>query len=510
MGFSDTLKKLDIFGGQRGLTFSGEESHKTLVGAFLTICYLLLVIFFMIYYISEFSTREETPTVNSKKLITETSPHLNFRENNFFFSMALLYKGVYVKPEEIQKILDIEIIQYTTNFTAQSTLVFEPTTQRMVPCTEDDFTIEGDMIIANPDRSPAIFSVCVDKSLDGQIYDLKVDGEFYTVNRSYVNLIVKPCEGAQCRNDLNTIINSEELEIIFGIIEVSINQNNFAKPYKYHFNTDREFSLFNGKTYVRKLFFEKSEIESDVGQFSTVYDTKTSMNFKQEMNQDRDRIDSSDPYIIMNLYSSNDIFKISRDYQKLQDMLAKIGGVLSFMTLGMGIVYGFYNQISLKLDIMNKALIKDKKKALSFLNVMKFIIVKILSGLGCSGCFSRQTKELTTMYFNADMRVNNYLEVKAIVNNTRDVRLFRRIFFNKYQTHLLQKIENDTLLVDTEHHYLDEEEVKINEKEVEKYLSQNQDTQDDVDRRINRFFFKLNQRVQEEKDRLNELEANRK
>lgn len=508
MGFSDTLKKLDIFGGQRGLTFSGEESHKTLVGAFLTVIYLLMIVFFMILYINDFTTRHEQPRVNSKKLITETSSHLDFKENQFFFSIGLLYKGVYVKPSEIQKILDITITQYTTEFNAQSTLEFKPTTQKMRECTEEDFTFEGDIIIANPDKSPAIFSVCVDnKKPDNET--LKIDGEFYTAGKSYVNLEIRPCEGSDCRNDLNTIIQSERLEIIFGVIEVSINPDNFEKPYKYHYNSDREFSLFNSKTYVRKLFFEKTQIVSDIGLFQSEEEEKPSMGFKQEMNQDRDRVGSNDPYIIMNFYSSNDIFEITRDYDKFQDLLAKIGGVLSIMTLAMGIIYGFYNETSLKLDIMNKALIKDKQKTLSFFSVIKFILYKILSLTGCKKCFSQRTRELATMYFNADERVNNYLEVKAIVNNTRDVRLFRRIFFNKYQTHLLQKIENDTLLVETDTHYLDEEEIKINNEEVQKYLKENQNSSDDVDRRINRFFFKLNKKVEEEKEKL-EKEANSK
>lgn len=510
MGFTDTMKKLDIFGGQRGLTFSGEESHKTVVGAFFTVVYLLLVIFFTIIYIDDFFSRHENPIVASQTLITETSPHLNFRDNNFFFTIGLLYKGVYVKPSEIQKVLDITITQYTTIYDEQSNLKMDPTVQYMKPCTEVDFTIEGDMIIPNPDKSPGIFSLCLNNDTT-QVEPLKIDGEFFTVNKSYISLEIKPCEGniVECRNDLNTIIESERLEIIFGLIEVSINQNNFDNPFTYHFNTDREFSLFNSKTYVRKLFFEKSEVLSDIGTFQKEEEEKPSMNYKIEMNQDKDRLNVNDPFVEIEMYSSNDIFKITRDYSKIQDLLAKIGGILGILTLALGAVYSFYNGISLKLDIMNKALIKDKKKTLNFFNVLKFMVAKIFSGLGCGKCFSKETHELSIMYFNAEERVKNYLDVKAVVNNTRDVRLFRRIFFNKYQTNLLQKMENDTLFFEWEKHYLEGDDEKLNLKEAEKYIEDHQDIDDDVDRRINRFFLKLGKRVEAEKERL-EKEANSK
>lgn len=496
MGLSDTLKKLDIFGGQRGLTFSGDEKHKTVVGAFLTVIYLLLVIFFFILYIDEFTSRFENPVVDTKKLVTQTSPHLDFDKNNFFFSFSLKYKGEYVKPSELQKILDVSVKQYTTQFNTQSIIEPKSELQELKPCDETHFTIKEKMIITNPTNSPATSAICVSGNKS-----LKIDGEFYTTNKSYVNIEIKPCSNDQCRSDLSTIIESEQLEIIMGLIIVSINPKDIDNPYKYHYDSNREFSLFNSKTYIRKLFFQKSEIQSDTGFLNTFFENKTSMNFKQEMNQDKDRVQATEPYIVLNLYSSNDIFKISRNYQKFQDLVAKIGGILSVLSLVFVAAYGFYNQTSLKIDIMNSILIRDKKEKMNFCSVLKFIFVKILSGLGCSGCFSRRTHELCTMYFNAEERIKDYLEVKAIVNNTRDVRLFRRIFFNKYQTHLLSKIENDTLLVETDHHYLDEEIVKIKDDEINRYLNENSNPDDDVDRKINTFFHKLRSRITRENEK---------
>ena len=515
MGIGQTLKKLDIFGGQRGLTFSGEESHKTSVGAILTIVYLLLIVFFIIWYAQLFYTRKSNPTINSKQLIEELSPKLQFHENHFFFSVALLYQDIYVKPNVIQDILKVNVELGVSEITDESALKFKYIPYELEACTEEDFTIKERLIVANPERSPSIFSICVkDDNPDRYI---EIDGEFHTANKSYLRVTISPCEGAGCRVDLNTIIEKESLKLILGMVEVSIDQNNYDNPYNYHFNSEREFNLFNEKTYVKKFFFEKSMIETDIGEFTKDFDNKTSMNFRNDMNQDKDRLAKTEPFAIFDFYSSNDIFKITRTYEKYQDLLSKIGGIVSVITLSMGMFYKFYNKISLKLDIMNKALLNNdiagtgRKTKINFFMVLKFLFVKILSLFGCRSCFSDNTLILTTMYFNADGRVQDYLEVKAIVNNTRDVRLFRRIFFNKYQTRLLQKIENDTLLVESDHHYLDEEQKEIDGEEALKHVKDNLHTEDDVDRRINQFFYKLHQRIEEEKKEKSETpDGNRK
>jgi hypothetical protein len=500
MGFGQTLKKLDIFGGQRGLTFGGEEKHKTLVGAVLTILYLLIIVFFFLLYYNDYTNRWENPIVNSKKLIKDNSPTLIFHNNRFFFTVALLYQDVYVKPEEIEKILNITVLTHTSKITDQSIVDFDITNTKLVQCNNEHFKINDKLIVANPERSPSIFSLCleVDEQVPEQNY--KIDGEFNENGKSYLQLVVKPCEGTGCRVDLVTILDAESLRVVFGSIEVSINQDDKDEPFNYHFNSEREFSLFNKKTYVRKLHYEQNQVKSDIGTFQELWDLKNSMNFKQEMNEDKDRSLDNEPYLELYLYSSNDVFEITRNYEKIQDTLAKVGGMVTIVSLGMAVVYQFYNKISLKLEIMNQALLADNEithSKINFFQVMKFIFCKIFSVIGCRKCFSEETHKLTTMYFNADERVHSYLEVKAIVNNTRDVKLFRRIFFNKYQKRLLQKIENDTLFVETEHHYLDEETEDIEYDKAVEYVKQHRDVEDDVDRRINSFFFKLHEKIEE-------------
>lgn len=80
-----------------------------------------------------------------------------------------------------------------------------------------------------------------------------------------------------CRPDRDSILKTNKLILIFGYNEVTFDFQNFHNPIDYNYNTERWFHCFLGKTFERKVFFSKTEIETDHGYLGENINTKNSM-----------------------------------------------------------------------------------------------------------------------------------------------------------------------------------------------------------------------------------------
>lgn len=88
------------------------------------------------------------------------------------------------------------------------------------------------------------------------------------------------------------------------------------------------------------------------------------------------------PYISLVFYSSRHVTTINRSYMGLSLVLSKIGATLSLITMGIRVIYGVYNQFSLRLKtIANSTLehyIKRTQEKFSVLDVLMFNLCFVL------------------------------------------------------------------------------------------------------------------------------------
>ena len=91
------------------------------------------------------------------------------------------------------------------------------------------------------------------------------------------------------------------------------------------------------------------------------------------------------PYISLVFYSSRHITTINRSYMGLSLVLSKIGATVSILTMVIRVIYGVYNQFSLRLKtVTNSTLqhyIKRTQEKFSVFDVLLFNLCFILSSL---------------------------------------------------------------------------------------------------------------------------------
>lgn len=448
MGFKDTVKKFDIFGKPKGLTIEGEETHKTYMGVVCAFGFIFSLIFASIFYLLKFSNRYETPVIKAKDVYYETAPRLNLTEQDFIFSITGYIGGNVVKPGELLRIVNISIANGTkkTN-TTENSVTTKYLSSKAVNCSEKHFNVNSENLIAEPHFANLTLSVCRNMS-----NDIVLEGQSAeTAEKKFVRISVSPCT-EDCRLDAQTMINEKGLRIVFGYNQISVKEEDFDYPFEHIYQTNLEFDCYSTRQYKRKYFIEKTTVFTEAGFLTILPTNKSVVTFGKEYVEDKKRESDQDSYVSLEFYSSHNGLSVTRTYITLSDTLGLIGGVSSALTAAIGVIYGIYNALSLKIHLINKTILLSgagKNVKLYARHLPKIFLCKASNAMGvCNGCFSESTKLKMTLFFSGNLRVYQYLDIKSIVQNIRDVRLFKRIFLNKHQTFLLNKIEQDTLLME--------------------------------------------------------------
>ena len=485
MGFKDTLKKIDIFGEAKKLTIQGEETHKTYMGAVCAISFILVLIASTMYYGMQYLTRLQNPTIVEQELYNDPSPDLDFTELNFILSITGKIDGNVVKPGELMRTVDIKFAEGSrfTN-TTENSVKEKQEIETPIACTQENFEINGDNVIAEPQFSDLTLSVCKDTKNGTKPIVLSGGTEQDTAKKFFV-VEIGPCT-RDCRPDAASLISEKGLEITVGYAHASVDGTNYEKPIQFIFQSTIKFDCYQSLSYRRKYYMRLIQVETTHGLLDDQSTTKRAAEFDSEFVEDRKR-EPLDPYISLEFYSGHHSSLYSRTYIKLADVLGTIGGVSTAITTVIAILYGAYNSMSLKIHLINNTILYKETNInmkLRTKELPKFFATKLSMTIGCcQGCFSAQTILKTTLFFSGNVRIYQYLDINRIVENIRDIRVFKKIFLNEIQEKMIYKLERDSLRIDGDVDYFnlevntdseddddeeeeEEEELKINKSKV--------------------------------------------
>jgi hypothetical protein len=513
-GFANTLKKIDIFGMPRPLSIQGEETHKTYLGAVFAISFIFCIVFASIYYGLAYRKRADNPTIKAEENFLDPAPELVFRDKNFFVSLTGYIGGNVVKPDELLKTVNITFAvgeRITDIFENSVTEILQGDGNLAVPCTPEHFQIKVDTgdnefeyqnLISEPHFSDFTLGVCPnivgepDEAGNPTKKSITLTGiSEAQPEQRFVRIIVAPCK-VDCRPDADTLLSEKGLKLVLGYAQASVNEKNFYYPYKHLFLSNIEYNCYQARFYKRKYYMKRVTVETQYEEwFQAKEKSKQAIKFSHTFVEDKVRVGDDSPFIELDFYTTNKEDYVVRKYISLSDTLSLIGGVASAISSIIAIVYGIYNSFSMKIHLINHTVLKNdihNKYRLSSANLPKIFLCKICIGMKvCTGCFSQETKVKTTLFFSGSLRVFQYLDIKSVVENIRDVRVFKNIFLNKHQKKILNTIERETLLLDENADYFnlgldlgdsesesdlsdsDSEEEQLNKKEGKKIFVNN-------------------------------------
>ena len=373
MNFGKYFKRIDIFG--RNLMFEDEDSQSfsTYVGACLTLIAYIGIISIGFLFGKEIYQRN-IPIVTVSNSIKQNS-RINLNELPFLFTIFPTYSyDIY----DLNNLFDFSLYQYIK--TDNGTLDMPKFTANVVKCNSQDFINEDgeqafiDSIInKNNYTESRLINYCL--NFDSSLY---IQNNYLNFNSSFVNIIISKCNknkriaaknNVRCFENVTQILSSSNY-ILSGFFRDSfVDPKNYSHPIIYYENTfSRPF--YNGIYNRVYLGFVKDLIETDNSWILENIVRKESIVLKSI----RDEISLHDERLLaITLESPKIRLKVTRNYLKIQELFAKIGGLFSAICIMAKILIRGYVKFKFRIEYFKEIAKSESTNNLdkSFCNLKK-------------------------------------------------------------------------------------------------------------------------------------------
>jgi hypothetical protein len=321
------FREMDMFGERVIFTFNGKSTMKSGTG-FVSSVVLLLIAVCMFFFMGQSFILKVDPQSVTSILNLDKIPFFNTTNDNKMF-------------------IALKLRTNTINFKLDGRL----------------FDVYSTRYFRSKPRQDLYFTECSKlKSIDrnyARRYNLD---EFYCLPLSFedfggsaalngsntVNLVVIPCSVRPnvtntCNPFLSDIVSGGQTSIFFDIYypEVFYDPNNFSNPIKIEHSLSTDEYRSNA-TVNRELYFKTTRMNNDVGWiFRDNIETNYTSIGKAVVTKSF-RTYSKDIIYNLNIFPSVTFEEYTRKYQKIQDVVAVVGGFIQISQIALGMVIFYY------------------------------------------------------------------------------------------------------------------------------------------------------------------------
>ena len=362
------IKKIDLYGSPYSFTVFKNTTYNTVIGGIITILTVLLYVFCFYYFGKDFYMRKNPGFLNQ---ITTLKNYVNYTlfkddlllafrvedlDGNLFDITGLLYfESVYIGYETI----DNQFIQSS----------HKP--MEIINCTQINLTTMR--LTTKKDLSEMQCINFNNTNLGGYW-----DGDFLY----YITIKLKPCINSTSNNnsclyydEAYSILNSGNLTLNMYTNRHYTELDDYQNPLKLTlFNSYGNLDPNLGK--LMRLFFKTTSIKTDLGIISdksnsySVYSLHSATSDTIPIDPPLKNASNNSFIGEFEIYLLNNIETYEVTYIKLQQIIAYIGGFLSFISTFFNIITSLLNEHYRSIEIINKLFdfnaLKDKEK-LNFL-----------------------------------------------------------------------------------------------------------------------------------------------
>ena len=358
--FSKLIHSIDRLGGNYNLKLHGEERFRTYLGGFLTLLSVLtFVIFFFIIGV-DFYLRINPQVTTSKTLSNE---YFNYTLNrtNFLYAFRIESNGqLLLRPDLFY--IEPHYIVYNQTEEGMIKLVDE-----IVPfhvCNYEDANY-------NEVYNTSVMSqfMCLDNPKNSEGY---VGGGLYDAKYiKYFKIKISHCSAGAKYNKLNNVtceknmtnfrnlFTNTALYVKYIIQSFYMDSNNYDDPFKLSFDSMYQTMELNSQKKIY-FYFKKGVLNDNKGWIVN------KSYLKEYIGLDRQRLDyrdgsadfSQNVFYEINLYFDRIIENYNRKYEKIQDVLAGVGGLIKIITFVFGNLVVYYNHFYRNVNVINKVLLK--------------------------------------------------------------------------------------------------------------------------------------------------------
>lgn len=345
-GIWTEIRKINVF----GLDFQFEKDFNTRFNS--AAGFILSIIVFTATIVAAFILGEELIKKEKPKIIksdTQITP-LDSEISTSEFPYYVIFStgdGVPILKHELAGYVEMNV--KTIEVTKENGLVIS--NQKAVDCDMSKVVNEQarNSIISLMNVTSQYIPYCIDNNL-------KIRSKLANENSSVVELIFTRCT-KNCAPDRDKIL--EGMLIGFTYVDSYISPSDFKNPIKYNSNMK---TLMTSLQISKRIFFffHKNIVKTNVGLIFEDYVTERYISFAGTENDNY----FSENELMRILIESPTVVSINlREYLKLQELIANLGGFFNGILILTKLIFGDYLKFIYYKYIDSKTLISPKKKS---------------------------------------------------------------------------------------------------------------------------------------------------
>lgn len=370
----DIIRKIDMFGMQFGFEENKSIKYTTWQGSLLTSIVLIISSVTGFLYGQEIYLRKESNSRFSKVFKDKSS--INITNFPLVFTTTKLSGSVISNPLDY---FDVKVnMYYIEEF---SSITLKP------------YSVKK----CDPKSLNVIFQNSVCNSGDGCLCldfnePVELSNKYASPNSKFLDIKFIPCnpKKSKCPEDMDKILTQFYINV--GIQNSFVDPNNYDQPISYYFDN---IALLQSKDFHNKakISLTNNTFISDNG---WLLETKIEQAYTQILEYKTEAMKYNQgvsPIASILFDSPNLVDNISRSYMKIQDLFAKIGGVINALFLFMKLISFHYMRFLYLINLVK--LSKDEKS-----NKLRQININHDSNI--------KIKELSS----TNVKLNNYIPQK--------------------------------------------------------------------------------------------------
>ncbi|CAD8189153.1 unnamed protein product [Paramecium octaurelia] len=345
------IAKLDIFGQLVFLRINRQANYKTIFGGCASIAVMSVMILIFITNFISFIQKEQLKVVSISEY-EDVIDNISFQDSQFLFAIKIEQLNFIQRPY-----FNITMKQKLYFRNTEGDVKKETIDIQLVPCTLDRYT----QIFSeyNINFTQQFQQLHLSDFLCPSINTNILIGGTYSSNQfDFIELSI-----IQCQNNSQNLWNpicDNPIDTSYKVRLYTVNQNiNPYKPkdsYIQPFLDDSlSFTINLNSTKFANIYFTKYEFQNDESllPISMIEERTFFVLDSSDIQQDTTEIDENS---LAKLQLRKKPFKTRflRQYQKLDELLSNIGGILQIMTFFIGLLVTIYNRVNYMVELSNR------------------------------------------------------------------------------------------------------------------------------------------------------------
>ena len=378
-----------MFGQNPAFKIYGEDSHGTRFGCVLSIIVVGILTAMTIFYMLRWLNRWEV-NVSEVKVVGQTYDYVNIGAGTDFF-MSFVYRGDGGQLRSFgnieDKFISINVFEVVVDNSDNEEAALEYTREKVElgSCNE---VLNNTSIYRGNSDSYSKNARCL--TFEGET---QLKGKIGDSQYQYLEILVEPCpvDNPECKtaNFLTTdswneqryqaaFLALRELKLQFNFLDASVNGVDVDSPLSYNVNSDHFFMIDFNSEASHQFFFGNYTVNTKHGIFYPTTSTRSSVAMMKSIQTATHRqigakveefkgpggveIETTAPYIVINMLASNTYIEVERTYETLLDAFGNIGGVAEAIMFIVLLFIFFHTEIRYEQRILNDGLLRERRR----------------------------------------------------------------------------------------------------------------------------------------------------